>query len=220
MHRPRRTRGLWEESYGVQYTQWVYDSLLLLYNYAESLSSDACALARVHLDFLDSNINHSSPTAYWQMTECELGEVKAQRYCEKCPSNMYSLNPNNTSCDICPPYTDCPGGAELRPLEGFWHSPNYPTQMHKCQQLSACLVNGICAPGHYGNLCGSCTQSFGKVRRIQMWVVQVCALHIGSVNSFIHSFIHSCYTCSEKSIHRVMVGADAVCCMAGVHNHA
>jgi hypothetical protein len=134
------------------------------HNTAYGLGGDVYALASVTMVFVDSSITHRSPSVYWQRPTCEVGEVKApQRYCEMCPGNMYSLNPANTSCDLCPPYANCTGGSVLLPLLGHWHSHTNSTQMHKCQKPSACLVSGTCAEGYSGNLCANCTSQYGKV---------------------------------------------------------
>lgn len=142
----------------------VYLQAAFNHNRADGLGDDVYAYTDVQLGFMSgSNIHHPTPSVYWQRTDCELGEVMPGRICEKCPSNMYSLNMSNRVCDICPSHAVCTGGDVVLPMEGFWHSSKYSTQMHKCPKVGACLTNGTCLAGHQGNLCGTCLKGYGKV---------------------------------------------------------
>lgn len=63
---------------------------------------------------------------------CELGEVTNELgdACEPCSPGSFSLNPANFSCDECPAHAVCPGGVQLVPDVGYWHSSVSSPQMH------------------------------------------------------------------------------------------
>eukprot|EP00877_Chromochloris_zofingiensis_P008141 jgi/Chrzof1/3580/Cz13g01060.t1 len=101
-------------------------------------------------------------------SQCVMGEVFKGRWCERCGNNLYSLNPKNTDCDVCPAHANCTGGTVISPAVGYWHSSNYSTQIHKCPNPKACSQGGgidktsldrQCAQGHTGNLCGKCVSN-------------------------------------------------------------
>jgi hypothetical protein len=100
---------------------------------------------------------------YWERSECEVGEVKTDslRICTPCVQNVYSLNPHKVACDPCPPHANCTGRDVLLPLEGWYHSHQYSTQMHMCPKPATCNPNGSCSYGYSGPLCGSCNVSLG-----------------------------------------------------------
>ena len=40
--------------------------------------------------------------------------------CLVCPPGYYSFELNPLSCELCPKNSDCPGGAIIKPHDGFW----------------------------------------------------------------------------------------------------
>lgn len=66
------------------------------------------------------------------VVQCSIGDVTAATgdACQICEKGYYSFNPRNSSCDWCVPNAECPGGAEVLPLPGFWRSSPLSIQMH------------------------------------------------------------------------------------------
>ncbi len=50
--------------------------------------------------------------------------------CQTCEKGYYSFDPRNNTCDNCVPNAECPGGAEILPLPGFWCSSPRSIQIH------------------------------------------------------------------------------------------
>ena len=46
--------------------------------------------------------------------------------------------PANITCEPCPGDAECPGGAVVVPLKGFWQSAANSTIMHVCPGQNAC----------------------------------------------------------------------------------
>ncbi|WIA15703.1 hypothetical protein OEZ85_002324 [Tetradesmus obliquus] len=76
------------------------------------------------------------------VSECLPGEVRAGAWCQVCGENLYSYNPTNTSCDICPADASCAGGTKIYPRDGYWHSSDWSTQIHRCPNPGACSQAG------------------------------------------------------------------------------
>jgi hypothetical protein len=64
---------------------------------------------------------------------CSQGDVTSSSgdACIPCSRGWYSLDPRNSTCDQCVPNAECPGGASILPLPGWWHSSPRSTQMHR-----------------------------------------------------------------------------------------
>jgi hypothetical protein len=108
------------------------------------------------------NLNMSSPTLSWTRDRCIIGEVKSQEgFCVPCGSNTYSLNASASACDACPSSANCTGKDAIVPLQGYWHSHKYSTQVHKCPRSDSCEYGGKCAEGYEGHVCGSCMEGYG-----------------------------------------------------------
>jgi hypothetical protein len=74
---------------------------------------------------------------------CQAGEVAQGDICRSCLSplrDMYTFDPKNASCDVCPPGATC-WGSYITPAEGMWHSHPRSTVFHNC------LLPGSCAYG-------------------------------------------------------------------------
>jgi hypothetical protein len=52
-------------------------------------------------------------------------------------NDMYTFNPSNASCDVCPPGAAC-WGSYIIPADGMWHSHPRSTVFHECQVPGAC----------------------------------------------------------------------------------
>jgi hypothetical protein len=64
--------------------------------------------------------------------------------CRTCTSpmhDMYTFNPSNASCDVCPPGATC-WGSYIIPAEGMWHSHPRSTVFHQCTVPGACSYTG------------------------------------------------------------------------------
>eukprot|EP00198_Chlamydomonas_reinhardtii_P010737 XP_001700074.1 predicted protein [Chlamydomonas reinhardtii] len=78
-----------------------------------------------------------------RLRPCLLGEVRTldNDKCIRCAAATFSLDPTNTSCDLCPNNADCPmagQGRVLLPEDGYWHSSPYSPQVHYCPWSEAC----------------------------------------------------------------------------------
>lgn len=67
------------------------------------------------------------------VVDCPVGNVTSvtRDACQACESGYCSLDPRNHTCDMCVPNAECPGGALVEPIPGFWHSVPHNMQMHR-----------------------------------------------------------------------------------------
>lgn len=95
---------------------------------------------------------------------CEGGEFLQNGACVCCPNGTFSLGSQDMSstCYPCPPNADCEAEM-ISPRPGFWHSSPHSSQIHACPgHTAACGHGGVCMPGYFGTLCGSCaTPAYG-----------------------------------------------------------
>ena len=72
------------------------------------------------------------------VVNCSVGDITVSSgdACQKCTRGTFSLDPRNSTCDQCVPNAECPGGALILPLHGFWHSSHKSLQMHRCDQAA------------------------------------------------------------------------------------
>lgn len=85
-----------------------------------------------------------------ELRECIAGEVDQQNRlfgCLDCTQGLYSFNPRNKTCDPCPSNGNCTGQVSVKglvvrhslvPMDGYWHSTPFSTQMHQCLSDEAC----------------------------------------------------------------------------------
>ena len=109
----------------------------------------------------DTNINKSSPTVFWSRTQCIPGETLLSGSCQACPAGTYNVDPLVKNCSPCPDNANCPGGDQISPKAGYWHSSKHSEQVHECLKNGSCLYGGVCSEGHIGKLCGSCDSGYG-----------------------------------------------------------
>jgi hypothetical protein len=63
---------------------------------------------------------------------CIPGEVSPiPDTCEACIPGFYSLDPYKPLCDSCPANVECPSGAAVLPVLGYWQSAAASAQMHR-----------------------------------------------------------------------------------------
>ena len=80
---------------------------------------------------------------------CIFGEVQQASdpnrpadLCLACAAPQYSLNPNNSICDVpCPAHAKCWGGALLIPDPGYWVSAYNSDSVVTCPNAAACQGN-------------------------------------------------------------------------------
>jgi hypothetical protein len=67
------------------------------------------------------------------VVNCTQGDVTLSTgdACAKCARGQYSFDPRNSTCDQCVPDAECPGGAVVLALPGFWLSSPHSVQVHR-----------------------------------------------------------------------------------------
>jgi hypothetical protein len=67
------------------------------------------------------------------VVNCSVGMVTAVSgdACQPCETGYYSSDPRNSTCDQCVPGAQCPGGAVVSPVPGWWASSPRSVQMHR-----------------------------------------------------------------------------------------
>lgn len=73
-----------------------------------------------------------------RVVRCPLGYITASSgdACSLCVRGYFSFDPSDKQCTMCVPNAECPGGAELWPSEGFWHSAPRSNQSLRWVTLS------------------------------------------------------------------------------------
>lgn len=68
---------------------------------------------------------------YLRIVPCPLGYITASSgdACSLCVRGYFSFDPRDRECTMCVANAQCPGGAELWPADGFWHSAPRSDQM-------------------------------------------------------------------------------------------
>lgn len=98
-------------------------------------ASPLCCAGSYTLQFTVSQYDGIPPVDVTvHVVNCSVGDVTVSSgdACQECPYGSYSLDPRNSSCDQCMPNAECPGGAQILPLPGFWHSSPRSHQLHRC----------------------------------------------------------------------------------------
>ena len=126
-----------------------------------------------------TDLNISSPSVLWFRKECELGEQIRGGYCQPCPALTYGLDPDHKDCSGCPSNAKCPGGTQIIPDTGFWHSGRYSAQIHRCPNRGICGYNGSCAEGYEGNVCGACMEAWGSKGQLRCGKCMTAAKTLG-----------------------------------------
>ena len=96
---------------------------------------------------------------------CKSGEKQTlEETCEECRYTFYLIEPPTkpTKCLICPENAECFGSNKITPKKGSYRSSlESPVTLH-CLNPKACLggsldnLEGTCAEGYHGLLCGAC----------------------------------------------------------------
>lgn len=110
-----------------------------------------------------------------EIIQCEIGEVFIQSLlsCVKCSGSKYSLSPNATACDSCPPEAAYCDGNVIYLKSGYWRSDVNSTAIYACEPVKeSCLGTYMsnCSIEYRGVLCQSCnienkiySKSFGNI---------------------------------------------------------
>eukprot|EP00899_Mesostigma_viride_P004545 jgi/Mesvir1/14091/Mv21387-RA.1 len=110
---------------------------------------------------------------------CLPGEVHVAGACERCLAPLFSWDPDNETCDVCPPNAECYGGHLVVPLAGYWQPTRASYRMHRCLRAEACTFGGRakaiadaltgngtwdpdvqCSQGYRGTLCAECEEGY------------------------------------------------------------
>jgi hypothetical protein len=100
-----------------------------------------------HLPFILQNnpLNELTVEFNSYVRLCIQGEIfiEGDQSCEPCPDEKYSLiDPSvaltSIQCISCPENAECKGGAQIRPLAGFWRSHENSSIIVECLARDAC----------------------------------------------------------------------------------
>ncbi|GMH41758.1 hypothetical protein BSKO_09668 [Bryopsis sp. KO-2023] len=74
-----------------------------------------------------------------QIRSCNFGEFAGLDgvTCEKCPEGKYNFGQTIQECRRCPENAYC-NGTLIVPLDGYWHSSIFSTQIHECVRKQSC----------------------------------------------------------------------------------
>ncbi len=118
-----------------------------------------------------SNINDTYQTIHFR--ECESGEITTSvgdnlYTCQECGLGTYSLDPSDTSCNICPDHAYCPGANVISVDSGYWRVNQVSASVLECPQRDPCLggsnTSTQCAEGSYGPYCSLCETGYTASR--------------------------------------------------------
>ena len=92
--------------------------------------------------------------------DCLIGEIYIpyKNICQECPFHYFSLNKNDSVCQICPENAICEGGNKIFVLPSFWRKNTNSSKIYTCINSNACLggFNSTCLYGYTGPLCDVC----------------------------------------------------------------
>lgn len=91
-------------------------------------------------------------------------EQTLQGTCHKCEPGFYLIDPPTSaqSCKQCDYNAICYGENILAPRPGYYRSSPTSDQILECYNPESCIggnqtnVQGLCAPGYTGFMCGGC----------------------------------------------------------------
>jgi predicted outer membrane repeat protein len=140
----------------------LLDGVHFDHNMARIVGSDVWVDVDCTFTMEGANIPPNSSSVLWLRKYCDLGEfIGPDGFCQRCPTSTFGLDPNHITCGKCPINANCPGGAVIEPLAGYWHSSKYSPLVHSCPRKDLCLYNGECKKGYEGNVCGKCAIGYG-----------------------------------------------------------
>lgn len=106
-----------------------------------------------------------------EFRECVAGEItnnidNGLASCELCPAGLYSLNPSDTACKVCPNHVTCLGGNNLRLERDFWRIDATSDSILECPVAGVCLGGNNtdiqCSTGQEGPYCSVCSSGYTK----------------------------------------------------------
>lgn len=111
-------------------------------------------------DFFDESTHSYYLALNITFRDCKIGEIYIpnKNICQECPFHYFSLNRNDTVCQICPENALCNGGRNIFVLPSFWRENENSTKIYSCFNSNACLggFNSTCRYGYTGPLCDVC----------------------------------------------------------------
>ena len=122
---------------------------------------------------------------YIRLRGCVTGEINdtSTGECKLCGYGTYSVNPNDTRCNECPPTAICQGGNKIYVRESYYRSP-VPTELFivPCNDS-----NGTRCKGGYNNTCS------------EAYTGPICA-QCNYENGYLTSASSSCAKCYERNM--------------------
>ena len=96
---------------------------------------------------------------------CTNGEVYQPSQCVVCPVGMYSFNPDDGKCTMCPKHVACPGKFNFVVSEGYWRRSWNSSLVLLCPMKDICLGGDPpqCEEGYEGVLCTECSNGYNRV---------------------------------------------------------
>ena len=105
--------------------------------------------------------------------ECISGEITVKvnpdsdvASCQKCTPGLYSFDPSDTVCTVCPSHVSCPGGNVLDLEKDYWRVDQNSATILPCPVPDVCLggtnTSIQCREGHTGPYCTVCKEDYTK----------------------------------------------------------
>jgi len=86
--------------------------------------------------------------------------------CYTCTVGTFSFYPTDSSCQICSPYAQCPGGNVIDVNANYWRSDTLSSNLLQCPVYGVCLggsnVTTQCKEGTTGPYCSVCGSGYVK----------------------------------------------------------
>jgi len=110
----------------------------------------------------------------FRIKSCDKGKTIVSDKCVGCGSDTFSFEDqptNETDCVACPLNAKCLDGISIIPKKGYWNSNSESPLITKCDTEESCnFVNlvslnssiRICEKGYFGNICGECSENYGR----------------------------------------------------------
>lgn len=86
--------------------------------------------------------------------------------CQECTQGLYSFNPSDTVCNVCPTHATCPGGRILNLEKDYWRVDDNSATILPCPVPGVCLggtnTTTQCQEGNTGPYCTVCAEGYTK----------------------------------------------------------
>ena len=156
---------------------------------------------------------------------CIEGEILLEDHtCFTCLKGTYLFdNPMNSDaskkCNICPDNAYCKGGNNLSPWKGYWRNSKYSSLIVQCPTSESCLgiginllnmmdtsklssnelIQGVCHPNYWGNLCFHCKKGYGRAKTNEN-CIECSSLWVVYVKMFLSMIFIICYIALQAKI--------------------